>query len=167
MRKSEMRISISSSKILLAGGVCLLAIMVFAFVATALSFREKAVSGQVVDCETNEKIMDAKVSLQQRGWGFDGGLVWDKTYVSETLTNGVGEFEATFRVGNNANILVSKDGYVNAQQFEEPAKNISVRMLRGNYPTEVTYNCTLSSECLKKTVEGGVTVFRNSCVDSQ
>ena len=135
--------------VLLAGGI-------FVFV-----WREKIVSGIVVDCTTNEPIAGAEVSAHQHitfAIGHEG-------FVYRTTSDDTGAFKLSYKVGDAAQMTVRKDGYIAAQQFEYPREDIVVRMLQGNAPTEVTYNCKLSSECLETTIESGVQVTRNVCVD--
>ena len=126
--------------------------------------REKTVSGIVLDCSTNEPIVNAEVSANQRGWGLiDGSLLWDKDYISKARTDNSGEFTLGYRVGDSANMRANKEGYITAQQFEPRGEGIVVRLLQGNNPAEVTYNCKLLSECLETTVEDGIQVTRNVC----
>lgn len=125
--------------------------------------REKTIAGQIVDCQTNSPIVDAEVAVNQIGWGFNDYLVWDKSYVYSAKSDNSGYFKIGYKVGNSANITAQKDGYIKAQQFEYPRNNVIIKMLQGNKPTEVTYNCKSSSECLETTLENGVQVTRNIC----
>ena len=82
---------------------------------------EKQIKGKVVDCETNAPVSDAKVSTNQTGWGISNGqIMWDKTYITETLTDRSGAFELIYDVGSSAKIHVAKKGYYSAEQFEYP-----------------------------------------------
>ncbi len=120
-------------------------------------------TGQVLDCQTNDPIAKAEVSVSLRGWGFsDGGLVWDKEYVNSTQSDDSGRFKISLG-SNSALIKVTKEGYITAEQREEPGKEIIVRALKGNDSIEVTYNCKLSSECLSCSVEGNAKVCKNIC----
>lgn len=126
--------------------------------------REKIISGVVLDCQTNKPISDVEVSVNQIGWGFDRYLVWDKSYVYATKSDNLGHFKISYRVGSSANILAKKERYITTQQFEHPTDGVMVKLLKGNKPLEVTYNCKLSSECLQTTVENNVQVSRNICL---
>ena len=120
-------------------------------------------SGVVVDCQTGTPVADAEVSINQRGWGFDKHLVWDKDNVSRGRTDRAGHFTISYRIGGVAHIRVQKEGYLTAEQFEQPRGDVVVRMLQGSNPAEVTYNCRLSSECITETLEGNVRIYKNSC----
>ena len=126
---------------------------------------EKTLSGVVLDCITNQPVANVEVSTNQRGWGFiEGSLVWDKDYISKTTTSSSGEFTTTYSAGGTADIKASKEGYITAQQFENPKERMVVRILQGDKPREVTYNCRLSSECLETRIENNVQITRNVCL---
>ena len=126
--------------------------------------REKIVAGRIVDCETRSPVVGAYVEASQHGWGISGGqLVWDKPYPSGTKSGNSGDFVIHYRVGSAARLGAIKDGYIKALQPEVPRKGVVIGMLRGDKPTEVTYNCKLSSECFQTTVENGMPVSRNIC----
>jgi len=126
--------------------------------------REKAIIGHIVDCQTNNPIAGAGVAVNQIGWGFNDYLLWDKSYAYSAKSDNSGYFKIKYRVGSSANITVQKDGYIKAQQFEYPRDDVIIKMLQGDKPTEVTYNCKLSSECLETTLENGIQVTRNICL---
>src|SRR3989338_3949845 len=113
-----------------------------------------------------EKVINnAEVSVNQVGWGFqNGNIVWDKMYVNSVHTDSLGYFQILYRVGSSANLMSKKAGYITAQQYEYPAEDITINMLKGYKPTEVTYNCKLSSECLSCANEDGVKVCRDVCM---
>lgn len=143
--------------------VILLILALVIFIGFIFARREKTVAGHIVDCQTNNPIIGAEVVVNQRGWGFDGYLVWDKSYVYSAKSGNSGYFKINYNVGSSANITAQKDGYIKAQQFESPKDGVVVKMLLGNKPLEVTYNCKLSSECLQTTVKNNVQVTRNVC----
>jgi len=132
--------------------------------ASGCARQDKTISGIVVDCETGKSLTDVEVSVNQRGWGFDKYLVWDKDYVYRTRSNESGYFEITYQVGSSAHLIARKDGYLRADKYEYPQDGVTVRMLQGDAPAEVTYDCKGLSECLKTTVEDGVQVTRNVCL---
>ncbi len=137
-------------------------IVAFGFV---LARRDKIAAGHVVDCQTNAPIAGADVSVIQIGWGFNNGsLVWDRSYVYRATSDDTGRFGVTYNVGSSANIIVKKEGYIDAQQYEDENSNIAIRILRGNKPMELTYNCKLSSECYVTRTEGNVQVTSNICL---
>jgi hypothetical protein len=128
--------------------------------------KDKSITGVVLDCASNQPIPNVEVSVNQRSWGFiDGSLVWDRDYISKATTSNSGEFTITYEVGSSTNIKTEKEGYITAWQFENPKQGIIIRMLQGNKPGEVTYNCKSSSECLQTTIEDGVQVTKNVCVE--
>lgn len=126
--------------------------------------REKTIAGHIVDCQTNSPIVGAEVAVNQIGWGFNDYLVWDKSYVYSAKSDNSGYFKIRYKVGDSANVTAQKDGYIKAQQFEDSRSDVVIKMLQGNKPIEVTYNCKLSSECYKTTLENGVQVTRNICL---
>ena len=139
----------------------LIATIYFGFI---LARREKTISGFVLDCQTNKPIDNTEVFVNQRGWGFDRYLIWDKSYVYVGKSDNLGYFKISYKVGNSANISAKKEGYITAQQFEKPKDGVILKMLRGSKPLEVTYKCRLSSECLQTTIENNVQVTRNICL---
>ncbi|OGI60536.1 hypothetical protein A2641_03315 [Candidatus Nomurabacteria bacterium RIFCSPHIGHO2_01_FULL_37_25] len=156
-----MNLLFTSKTRLFLGLILILVITVF-FIYTR---REKVISGYVRDCGTNEVINNAEVSVNQVGWGFqNGNIVWDKMYVNSVHTDSLGYFQILYRVGSSANLMSKKAGYITAQQYEYPAEDITINMLKGYKPTEVTYNCKLSSECLSCANEDGVKVCRDVCM---
>lgn len=141
--------------------VILVLVIFFSFV---FARREKIIAGRIVDCQTNSPVGGAEVAVNQIGWGFSGHLVWDESYVYRAKSDDSGYFKIKYRVGSSANIMVKKDGYINAHQFEYSRNDVIIKVLQGNKSTEVTYNCKLSSECLETTFENGVRVARNVCL---
>ena len=145
--------------------IILLVLIIAVYFIFMWARREKTISGFVFDCQTNNAVVNAKVSVNQIGWGIDNNrLVWDKSYVYDTQSDTAGFFKISYRVGNSAKILASKDDYITAEQFEHPKDGVMVKLLRGNKPLEVTYNCKLLSECLQATIENNVQVTRNVCL---
>lgn len=134
------------------------------FIGFIFARREKTIAGYIVDCQTNSPIIGVDVTVNQIGWGFDGHLVWDKSYVYSAKSDDSGYFKISYNVGSSANITAQKNGYIKAQRFEDPKDGIMVKLLKGNKPPEVTYNCKLSSECLQTTVENNMQVTRNICL---
>lgn len=144
--------------------IIFLILLVLIAVGFALGRREKTVAGTVLECGTNAPIPGADVSTHQIGWGFsNGSLAWDKDHVTSTKSDDAGHFTITYRVGDSAQLIVKKTGYLPAYQYEYPGKAIVIRILLGNYPAEVSYNCKRSSECLSCNVEDGVKVCKNIC----
>ena len=146
-----------------------LVVLIGLLLITAFGFmfarRDKVVAGHVVDCQTNAPIAGADILVSQSGWGFsNGSLVWDRTYVYRATSDETGSFELTYNVGSSANIGVHKDGYLQAQQYEEARAGILVGLLKGDKPTERTYYCKLSSQCFVTRVEGNVQVTTNICL---
>ncbi len=148
-------------KIRLAILLILVLIISFSFI---FARREKTIAGHIVDCQTNSPIVGAEVAVNQRGWGFNDYLVWDKSYVYSAKSDNSGYFKIKYRVGSSADITAQKDGYIKAQQFENPYDDVIIKMLQGNKPLELTYNCKLSSACYEATLENDVQVTRNICL---
>lgn len=135
----------------------------FTVVFSLLSRQSNVAEGYVTDCESNIPVEGAQVSLNERGWGFrDGQLVWDKDYAYTALTTKQGFFQIIYK-GNPTDIKATKSGYLLEQKYETPSKNVSLKMLRGDMPTEVTYDCKLSKECLVTIVDHGVQITKNVC----
>ena len=141
--------------------------ILFLFIFTGCIRSEKTISGNVLDCETNEPIPNAEISINQRGWGRSPAtneVVWDKDYIITSQSDDSGYYEISYKVGSSAHIRAKKEGYIKAEQFEYPGQEINIRMLRGNKLTEATYNCKLSSECLFCENIDGVETCRNICI---
>lgn len=147
-------------KRLLAIGTVIIIIGITFFFAR----REKIIEGQVVDCNTSQPITGAVVLVNQRGWGIrNNNIVWDNNYQTQTHTDQEGHFKLSFHVGSSANIIVNKDGYLDAHQYEYPGTDIIVGLKQGLSSIERTYRCKLASECLETTYENGVQVSRDVC----
>jgi len=131
----------------------------------AYARREKAVSGYVLDCGTNDSIVNAEVSVNQVGWGFENGQpVWDKSYVTNVRSDSRGYFRIAFDVGSSAHLTALKDGYLTAEQWEYPGDSIAIKMLKGDDTSERTYNCKRSSECLSCRKEDSVEVCKSALI---
>ena len=130
------------------------------------SRREKLIGGFVLDCSTNKPIENAEVSVNQRGWGFDNGPVWDKDYTTSSKSDTSGHFEIRFRVGSSVHLMVKKAGYFTAEQYEYPKDGVEIKMLQGEGKNfnDITYNCKKSSECLSCKMGGNVEVCKNTCI---
>ena len=140
------------------------AVLVIIPLGTLYAFREKTISGSVIDCQTNEPVASAEIVVSQKFLEFKSGVVWFKSYISRAVGDPDGYFQVTYRVGNSADILAKKDGYISARQFEGPGDGVVIKMLQGENPAELTYNCRLLSECLVDSIEDDVRVYRNTCV---
>jgi len=153
------------NKILITTILILVLIISIPFLLFSFVFRnEKQIDGYVLDCETESPIGNAEVSVNQRGWGtHNGQLVWDKDYTTVTTSDDSGYFVISYRVGSSAHIQVKKSGFINAEQWEYPG-TITVKILRGDKPTEMTNYCKVSSECLSCIIENGIQVCRNTCI---
>lgn len=93
-------------------------VIVIGFVtATALAGCTGApISGELVDYRSGEPVAGARVTLMQRGWGFDGGqLVWDRAYTASTQTGADGRFRlqlpAPLLAGRDGSLVVEASGY--------------------------------------------------------
>jgi hypothetical protein len=136
--------------------------------ATLVFFRrEKVVAGQVVDCDSGEPVSEVLVAVNQHGWGFvDRSLVWDKSYVTAGKSGENGSFLIGFKVGSSANITTTAEGYMKAQQYEIPSRNVVIKIRKGTEPPgQVTHNCRLTEECISCTLENNVQVCKNVCVE--
>ena len=92
---------------------------------------DKQISGRVTDYETGEPLQDAVVSTAQTGWGISrGSLVWDKTHVTQTLTNAAGAFTIHYRVGDSARLAVELAGYQRYQSWYARNSRVQVRLKR-------------------------------------
>jgi len=155
---------ISRSKLSWAALIVILAVLVIISLGILYAFREKTISGSVVDCQTNEPVASAEIVVNQSFLEFKGGVIWFKSYISRAMGDPDGHFQVTYRIGNSADILARKDGYISARQFEGPGDGVVIKMLQGGNPAELTYHCRLLSECLVDSIEDGVRVYRNTCV---
>jgi len=142
----------------------LLAITTFLCLGFTFFRNDKTISGLVMDCQTNNPIAKVQVTVNQRGWGrIKGQLVWDKDYIYKSVTDDSGYFKITYQVGSSAHIRAKKNGYLIAEQWEEPGEDIIIKMLKGDNPKEITYDCNLLSDCIKSEMKGEVEVFTNVC----
>jgi hypothetical protein len=147
-------------------------VLLFSVIALlALSFiflpKEKYVQGTVIDCDTDNPIRDAEISVNQRGWGTNNGqLVWDKDFVYLAKTDENGRFYIKYKVGSSVNLRAKKQGYLAAEQWEEKNSDVVMKMQQGDipYPLEVTYNCKTLSECMKCEMVNNVNTCRNVCI---
>lgn len=127
--------------------------------------QKKIAAGYIYDCHTNQPLSNAEVSINDRGWGLsNGSLIWDKSYAYKAVTSERGFFRIIYK-GNPTDMQAKKSGYIAAQQYEKPTRNIIIKMREGDIPGEVSYNCRLSSECLQATNEDGVLVTKNVCAN--
>ncbi len=134
----------------------------FVYLLVSPFFVYHTISGQVIDCETNDPIVRAEIGLYQQTL-----LTWDKVHLFQNKSDDYGKFSIKYNFDSVAQIRVKKDGYIKANQYEPPKDGIIIRMLKGDKPLEVTYNCQLSSECNKQISEirngKKVTISWNNC----
>jgi hypothetical protein len=128
--------------------------------------KTKHISGTVMDCETNEPITDAAVSIYGNSWGWSdaGGLIWDKEYSATTQSTLSGAFTLEYILGTS--VVTRKDGYYTAQNFIEGGAMVEVGLRKINDlqpATERTYTCRFESECVKSRIENGVDISWNDC----
>lgn len=137
--------------------------MVIAFLFNAYSNLKKGVAeGYVYDCSTNQPIDNANVSLSKsRGWGFWSALTGDETHSYHSLTDSSGFFLIKY-MGSPTQLQSEKSGYLVAEQWEKPSKNITIKMLEGDRSGS-SYYCKLQADCKQTTIEDGVQVIQNTC----
>lgn len=128
----------------------------------------KSVTGVIVDCESSKPIGEASVTLYGNGWGWgeNGGLLWDKTYSSATISNSTGAFTIQYKLGTS--LVTQKDGYHTAQNFVKNGEQVDVRLRKITDPqlsNQRTYNCMLESECYKTRIENDVEISWNNCLN--
>lgn len=149
----------------------LLILVLLLLLSIALVFfarRTKTINGRVIDCATSTPIVGATVTAAQSGWGFrNGQLVWDKNYITAVPTDSAGSFILSYRVGSSATLIATASGYLTAQQYEYPGRAKTIRMRRGTDPSEVTYDCRLSSECVESVLRNGVQISWNKCTSPE
>ena len=98
---------------------------------TAGACDEGRISGRITDYDSGRALAEARIVAQQSGWGFsNGSLVWDKAYVSETLSDAEGRFRLTYSPGESANLLVQRDGYQDYRGWYEDGSEIGIRLKR-------------------------------------
>lgn len=88
-------------------------------VSTACSYDPLTITGKVVD-ESGNSLIDVSVRACYPGWGRGdaGYLVWDKDFCSETTqTDQDGLFVITFKGPVSSRLMVSKDGWVQTQDY--------------------------------------------------
>ena len=140
-------------------------IISFSFFIIKNFFQVNIAKGYVYDCQTHQPISDVEVSLNNRGWGlYNNQLIWDKDYSYKAATNNDGSFRIAYK-GTPTDIQAKKQGYYLAQKYDYPNQNIKLELLSGNNASEVTYNCKLSFECIKKEIINGVETSRDVCAD--
>jgi hypothetical protein len=92
---------------------------------------DSSVSGRITDFESGIALAGARVIANQSGWGIsDGSLVWDKAYLSETLSNSDGGFHLSYSPGGSANLLVQREGYQGYRHWYEDGSEIEIRLKR-------------------------------------
>lgn len=146
----------------------LLLFLILATILTAIPFllrTTKQVGGVVVDCETDQLIAGAKISADQRGWGWgDNGPLWDKKYESTAISDSAGQFVVIYRVGHTARITAEKSGYAKALQTETPGTGAKIRMLKGNSTRHsYTFRCQDPDKCIATIQEHGDQITKNIC----
>lgn len=90
------------------------------------------ISGTILDCKTGQGVGGATIRARQIGWGFSPNLVWDKAYDATTNSQARGYFSLHVPIRKPAELLVTKDNYVNAMEWREPGSHESIRILFGN-----------------------------------
>ena len=150
--------------------LCLISVMAKLFLLFMLPVLllgcEKTVTGIVFDCETQNPVAAATVAANQIGWGVsNGSIVWDKVYITTTITNDSGYFELTYTEGDSAKLHVVKEGYHSAEQFELPGKGIKIGLLKGKDPLSFTHNCRPIAQCIQCADKNGTTECRDICFD--
>ena len=132
-----------------------------------LSF-EKQVSGSVYNCETNDPIENATVTMSGTGWAWDNGPIWDKIYKSTTKSFQNGTFELKYNLGTS--LSAKKDGYLDALKYTYSAKDVKIGMVKmtdENKNESPTYDCKLSSECYVTKVINGVQTSWDACANPE
>lgn len=120
----------------------------------------KTVSGIVIDCADDKPIAGANIQVLKRGWGqSDGGVVWDKNYITTAQSDATGLFNIQYTVGMYADISVSQEGYYMAKQYELPTDNAVIRLRSKadpavGYPYQYgeprTHSCVFDYECQRR-----------------
>ncbi len=127
----------------------------------------KSISGVVVSCDTGLPIAAAEVAVYGAGWGMSNGkLIWDKSYGSTTQTDSSGRYDLTYKLGTS--LQTKKEGYLTAQNHVKNGDTVQVKLREITAdvdPTELTFDCRLSSECYKLREEGDVIVGWNDCTN--
>jgi hypothetical protein len=128
----EIIIALSVAIILLLGVIGVIFLFVSPFYVYNYMF------GQVLDCETNQPISGAEITICRGTL-----LTWTNCRSFETKTDNFGNFNITYNFEPGGQITVKKDGYYRAIQFEGPGKNISIKLLKGNVtsPLNMTEYC--------------------------
>jgi hypothetical protein len=101
-----------------------LSILLILLLSTACS-SEKFIEGTVVDFDTGEPLIEARVTANQSGWDFSDltYIVWDRTFPFKAITDEQGKFHILYDVGDSANIWAQKEGYSQfAHWFPENSK---------------------------------------------
>lgn len=127
----------------------------------------KAISGKIYDCTTNEPIQNAQITIAGTGLGFrDKLFVWDKAYFKTDKSDSQGLFRINYSIGTE--VTVNKDGYLQAYYYTSPSKNVDIGLLSNinvQDKNERTYQCKLESECYREVVKDGATVGWDSCAN--
>ena len=89
---------------------------------------EQFIEGQVIDYETRQPVAGVRVILQQTGWKFTGGVIWDHTYTFESVSDSQRNFRVVYDVGTSAKLRSEKEGYVNFDGWFEPNSTIVVNV---------------------------------------
>ena len=123
-----------------------------------------------MDCETNQPISGALVSLSQSDWGRadEGYLIWDKVSTNQTLTNDDGSFEISFFIKSSLNVGVKKEGYYFAVNYFDQEKDVIIKIrklqnLSASTSQIITYDCKLSTECYVTKIENNIKRSWNNC----
>lgn len=92
---------------------------------------DKAVSGHVLDYNTGAPIAGVDVRVSQSGWGLsNGGLVWDKSYVTSGRSDGSGAFTVHYSVGSSAKVTASHAEFSEFQHSYEANSVITIKLKR-------------------------------------
>ncbi len=162
---------IGSILLVVAGSVVLVQIAFIVMISPlstlfALS-TTKTLSGSVIDCQTQQPIENAEVTVYGTGWGWDNGLIWDKSYSSQARTAADGKFSLSYSLGNV--VITRLDGYHMAESYTG-SDQTTIQLLKITdlaKSSERTFNCKLSSECYKTRIENDVEISWNDCTNPQ
>ena len=87
-------------------------ILLILLLTTACS-SEKFIEGTVVDFDTGEALVEARVTANQQGWDFSDltYIVWDRTFPFKAITDDKGQFRIVYDVGSSAHIWAQMEDY--------------------------------------------------------
>jgi hypothetical protein len=105
-----------------------LTIMFVIITSIGIPLGDSYLDGVVVDTQTNAPVAGINVAIKNRGWGFDSGLVWDKTYTYSGVTDSQGKFHIVYKLGPSAHVVIAQAGFERFDQYIDGNTNTTITL---------------------------------------